>query len=160
MRKIAQCAKSVVDRHHDDAVLREGRAVIDPTVTHAMRSTVDPEQHGRILRILRRGDVELQAVFGRRAISAAAVRLVVGQHHLRARCSCSHRVAYALPSLHGLRRRPAQVTHWRRCEWNVAKHGDAALDRALYDPAFDGRPFSTTGIFGSRRAGADRHSRK
>src|SRR3546814_7152264 len=68
MREPAERAEPVVDRHHHNAAFGQRAAVIDRIAARpaGQRAAVDPHEHRRILRILRRPDVERQAVLAHR----------------------------------------------------------------------------------------------
>ena len=118
-------AETVVEGHHDDAVVCQGGAVEDRIAGPAgdVAPAVDPDHHRQTGGTGVGGpDVDGQPV-------AVAVRRGGCAEHARLRRRRPERggIAHAVPRLDGLRRAQAELTHRRARERHAAKHGEVVL---------------------------------
>src|SRR3546814_18881428 len=69
MRKPAEHAEPIVDRHHDEPALCERAAVVERIAARPghQRTAVNPDKDRGVLRIIRRPDVERQAILAHRS---------------------------------------------------------------------------------------------
>ncbi len=112
MGQIAQNAQAIVHRHHHDAFARELRAVIDPLAGRigGEGAAMDPDDDRRALGVVRRPDIEIEAVLAHPRRHIGVDRL--GQREgLDAGWAELGRLADSLPVGRRLGRGPARIAH-------------------------------------------------
>jgi len=132
----AEPAQTIIERHDDDAMLRQFHAVIDRKRGPAEdeRTAIDPYHHGqfRARRIVGRPDIERQAVLALRQLQPP------GQIDLRTDGPEGAGIAHAAPAGSRLRRAPTERSHRGRRKGNTLEDAGGAFGyarkRALRDP--------------------------
>ena len=130
VRQPAERAEPVIERNEHHPPPRVIGAVVHRQAVRPdpQRTAVNPDDHGRVLRILRRPDIEIEAVF-----RGAGGRIVVEARSRNGRLDAggteAARISYAIPPGGRLRRRPAQIAHRGRGVGNAAKDAQAVFRR-------------------------------
>ena len=132
MRQIAEHAETIVDRHDDDAPLRQARAVVERLFARATRkrAAVNPNKHRRFTCVGRRPDIQRQAIFARRA-DVLRVDALELEARLHARGPKLSRALDAGPRRHCHRRVPAAFSDRRHRIWNAFENARRAVGATL-----------------------------